>query len=266
MQTAVPASQEVAQAGQLADNGFADIISAKFYDRETTAQVDTVTIGTAVEGDEYTIRVNGIEKSYIALAGNSTTDIAAALQALLDADAGVTAIVTPTTSTNTVILTDAADNVFTTEVDATDPDNISVANTTVGVYADDEMPFGIGVFQGSAFDEAKIPYGAGTFLGVVAYDQSYPNSRASGDATVPAGGPVAVVRKGRVWVMVEEAIALGDAVYVRHTGTAPEQRGAFRNDADTADAQQISAGARWFAGDRVVNGVRIAGLELNLPQ
>lgn len=264
MQTAVPASQEIAQAGQVADLGNHDIVSMSFVDRETTAQVDTITIVTAVVGDTYTARVNGVEKSYVALAGNTTSDIATALAALMLADTGITDYVTPLANAATIGITDAADTPFITTVDGTVPANISLAHTTAGVYADDEMPFGIGVFAGTDWDECIVPNGSGTFLGVSVLDHSYPNISSDG-SVVTSGGPVGVMRKGRIWVVVDQAITVGAAVYVRHTGSAAEVRGSFRVDADTADAQVVSAGARWASVDQVVNGVRIAKLELNLP-
>jgi len=41
-----------------------------------------------------------------------------------------------------------------------------------------------------------------------------------------------VLRRGRIWVRVEEAIAVGDPVYFRHTSGTGTEIGAFRNDAD----------------------------------
>jgi hypothetical protein len=41
-----------------------------------------------------------------------------------------------------------------------------------------------------------------------------------------------LLRSGRIWVPVEEAITLGDPVYFRHTSGTGTEIGAFRNDAD----------------------------------
>jgi len=62
-----------------------------------------------------------------------------------------------------------------------------------------------------------------------------------------AGDAVRVMTRGRAFVLSEETVAATDAVYVRHTATDPEQKGAFRNDADTTDCD-VPPGMRWFKG------------------
>jgi len=73
--------------------------------------------------------------------------------------------------------------------------------------------------------------------------------------------PASVVRRGRIWVVTEEAIAVGDAVYFRHTSGTGTEIGAFRNDADTASCDQITS-ARWLRG---CSAAGVALLEINLP-
>lgn len=72
------------------------------------------------------------------------------------------------------------------------------------------------------------------------------HSKASGDGYA-IGDPVRVLQRGRAFVLNEETISHGDAVYVRHTAAGEEQKGAFRNDADGSDAT-IPPGMRWFQG------------------
>lgn len=43
-----------------------------------------------------------------------------------------------------------------------------------------------------------------------------------------------ILRRGRIWVRVEEAITVGDPVYFRHTSGTGTEIGAFRNDSDGA--------------------------------
>jgi hypothetical protein len=69
-----------------------------------------------------------------------------------------------------------------------------------------------------------------------------------------AGDAVRVLVRGRAFVLNEEAITHGDAVYVRHTAAGAEQQGAFRNDADTTDAT-IPPGMRWFQGGAIGQAV-----------
>lgn len=56
------------------------------------------------------------------------------------------------------------------------------------------------------------------------------------------GETLAVMRKGSIWVVTEDACAPGGDVYTRVGGTG--QMGAFRSDADGGNAVQIP-GARW---------------------
>lgn len=72
-----------------------------------------------------------------------------------------------------------------------------------------------------------------------------------------------VIRRGRIWVAIEEDIAVGDDVYFRHTaGGGGSEIGAFRNDADTVSADQIT-NAQWIQGGTAAVGVAL--LEINLP-
>ncbi len=76
------------------------------------------------------------------------------------------------------------------------------------------------------------------------------------------GETASLVRKGRVWVVVEEAVAVGDDVYFRHTaGGGGSELGAFRNDADTASCDQLTQ-ANWLVGS---SGAGVALLEVNIP-
>lgn len=66
----------------------------------------------------------------------------------------------------------------------------------------------------------------------------------TGTAAITAGDTCNVLSEGAVWLLGEEAMAIGDAVYVRHAaGAGGSQLGAVRNDADTASARQVK-GAR----------------------
>lgn len=71
-----------------------------------------------------------------------------------------------------------------------------------------------------------------------------------------------VLRRGRIWVVVEEAVAVGDPVFFRHTaGGGGSEIGAFRNDADTATCDQLTQAA-WLQGSA---GAGVALLEVNVP-
>lgn len=75
---------------------------------------------------------------------------------------------------------------------------------------------------------------------------------------------LSVLRSGMAWVVSEQVVVKSDPVYVRFVASASEQRGAFRKDADTADASILPT-ARWVNNSRVVNGLNMAIVEINLP-
>ena len=69
--------------------------------------------------------------------------------------------------------------------------------------------------------------------------------------------------QGEIAVYVEEDVAVGDAVYFRHTanGAGKNIIGRFRNDADT-DTCDLFPNARWIQGATAGN---LAVLAINLP-
>jgi len=123
---------------------------------------------------------------------------------------------------------------------------------------------GLMIVQGTDEDDGILPSSTGQDpIGVVLHFHNTDQDLASGE--VVGKDSLGVVRKkGRVWVRVEEAIALGDAVYFRHTSGTGTEIGAFRNDADTSTCDQVS-NARWSRPSATYNGVLLAELELNLP-
>lgn len=143
--------------------------------------------------------------------------------------------------------------------------------TDTKVNRDANMPFGIAVVDasqdggGKDKDDVKLPSTTGQrFMGVTQHSHAIEAAGASltGTEGIPATHPCNVLRRGRIAVVVEEAISLGDAVFFRHTAGVGEQVGAFRTDADTADADEITEGAEWVSE---TTGAGIAILELNLP-
>lgn len=105
---------------------------------------------------------------------------------------------------------------------------------------------------------------AGVFMGILVHSHAIEQSQVTaGAAGLPINHPGGVLRKGRIWVVVEEAVTTTDAVFYRHTtpGADPQFLGRFRTDADTASATQITA-ARWVSA-AAAGG--LAKLEINLP-
>lgn len=113
-------------------------------------------------------------------------------------------------------------------------------------------------------DEGKSahPSAAGQApLGIVMHSHATVSLEDGLDAGYAAKETANVLRKGYIWVVIEETIAIGDAVYFRHTAGTGTKLGAFRNDADTASCDLL-AGARWVKGGTASEGIAL--LEINL--
>jgi hypothetical protein len=102
----------------------------------------------------------------------------------------------------------------------------------------------------------------GDLVGVTVHRHTQDRASLTGTHGITPNSTMDLLRKGRVWVVVEEAVTPGDAVFVRHTAAGLEVKGAFRNDADGGDAVDISTKARW---ESTTTGAGIALLDLNLP-
>ena len=124
------------------------------------------------------------------------------------------------------------------------------------------------VVMGAADGRCRLPTAAGditggTALGISRYRAtSMVNWPAGQTVPYPQGVTVPVVRRGPVWVKVEEAVAPGDAVFVRHaSGAGGTALGAFRKSADTATAAQLPGAV--YLDTAAANG--LARVDLNLP-
>jgi len=128
------------------------------------------------------------------------------------------------------------------QIDAAWPSNVMSARIEV-----DGVPPGVWV----VLDEtdtpgtgeplrARLPAAAGDVTeaklwGLVAMDDTKPQE-ADGTVVYNDGDLAPIMVRGRMAVLPEDTIAIGAAPFVRHTATPPEQLGAMRSDADTADA------------------------------
>jgi hypothetical protein len=124
------------------------------------------------------------------------------------------------------------------------------------------IPFGLAVTKGTADRDVKLPTSTGeasAMVGVAIQPGILPVT-SSGDPSYPVKSPVSVMRKGRVWVKVEEAVVAGDAAFVRFAAGTGTQLGAFRKSADTATAVAVT-GARHLTSASA-NGLAV--LELTL--
>ena len=230
-------------------------------DTGSVRQVDDLTVDTAADSTAYTFEVDGVAVSITSGTGATVTTIRDALVTAYRATQELEGVAAANpTGTDTVRFTALVKGTgYTlTESDA----NLSTASVTANV-ATQTIPFGRAVVRGagSSDQSAALPStGSEEFLGV--------NERIHSDVS-PTGAPkdatdsfkvMSVVYNGRMLVEVEEAVSAGDDVYFRHTaGAGGSTLGIFRNDADTASADQVT-GAKFLTS---TTGAGLAVVSLN---
>jgi hypothetical protein len=130
--------------------------------------------------------------------------------------------------------------------------------------AEAALGFGLLVSQGTADNGAKRPAAAADVttkaLGFVRRLDGHYDGAA--DSEFASGEIVPIVRKGRMWVEVEEAVGAGGAVYVRHTANGPlATLGKCRSDADSNNAALLP-NAQYKSS---TSGAGLAQVEFSLP-
>lgn len=126
-----------------------------------------------------------------------------------------------------------------------------------------EIPFGVVVATGTAEDAAILPVDANSkLLGVVVHSHAYGPDQI-GTTGVKPKQILSVLNRGRIIVQVEEAVAVGDRAFVRHTsGAGGTQKGAFRKSADTATAVELKGAVyRRAAG---AGGLAVVEVDFNV--
>jgi hypothetical protein len=118
-----------------------------------------------------------------------------------------------------------------------------------------DLSFGRGVQLGTDKDgQVKAPAAAmaiASFVGVIQH-------RPTTDGLVAEKSSQSILRKGRIYVEVEETVAPGDAVFlILQNGTV----GRFQKTDGTADTLDVSAKCSWIKG--AASG-EVAILEINL--
>lgn len=150
-----------------------------------------------------------------------------------------------------------------------------VKDTFVQGEASAEIPFGAFVVQSAAASlpgsasapnvpTAKLPAASGDYFGgggVVLHGHWYDKRLQLGTTGVKPTNLITVMRRGRVWVNAEEALARTDDVYVRYTAAGGLTVGNFRNDADTSKALKLY-GCR-FLTETTAAGLIVLELDLN---
>lgn len=126
------------------------------------------------------------------------------------------------------------------------------------VLKDSDVGFGLAVIQGAADNEVVVPTSTGgVFRGVTVRNLDVNNDDATQTALYKQDRFLTVRNFGYIVVKAEVAVSKDDPVFFRHTANgALDTLGAFRNDADTANADEIT-GAKFAESAEAGELVRI---------
>jgi hypothetical protein len=259
MQTSVQTSMDIGLPGQIADLANSQVLTyannSKKLDLVEITAADTTTTVT-INGTAFTVTTDG---------SDTKAELAAAVVALINAGSE------PVTTYYT-----AAAESFQVESDTpgTTTTVVGTANCTVTAQIGNAAAIGFGYFvcqDAQDVNKARSPIAAaditdaGDALGITVHTQAVAqnltSTGSSGSDGYALGEAMSVMRKGRIYVQVEDAVVAGNAVYVRYVAGTGETLGAFRSDADTSDAA-ILPGAK-YRTSAAASGIAI--VEINLP-
>lgn len=263
MQTSVEERMEIGMPGQLADSGNNDVITGI---NNAKQQVD-VTITAADLAT--TLTINGVAFTVNSGAASLTkTELRDLMIAAVNAGSEpVTARIND--ADQLFVDADVSGTAFT----AVGTTNCSVATI---ILNEANVPFGVLVSLDDAGQQSSDLSGRrlvhlpqtgtdvtarGTALGVALHTQAVENALSGESLGYSPESAVSILRRGRVYVQVEDAVVEGAQAFVRHVAGAGEQLGAFRSDVDGSDASALpGAYYRKSAG-----AGELAVLEINLP-
>ena len=259
MQTSVQTAMDIGLPGQLVDSADNLILTyannSKKLDKVTVTAADTTTTVT-INGTAFTVTTDG---------SDTKAELAVALHALVNA--GAEPVTSYYTATNEYIEVES-------DVAGTTTTVVGTANCTITAEVGNSAAIGFGLCvcqDPQDDDKARSPIAAtditasGTVLGITAHMQAIVQNLTStgsdGSDGYILGEAMSVLRKGRIYVQVEDAVTAGNDVYVRYVAGTGETLGAFRSDADTSDAA-VLPGAK-YRTSAAASGITI--IEINLP-
>lgn len=276
MQTSHNSLPQIAIAGMVADSGLQDVVSRT----NAAQQLYSVVVTTAANAEIFTVTIDGTAYAFTSDGSGSKKEISDGLKALIEAG---TAAVTCTTFT-----TAGADDSFYIENDSFDTEVVvSVTNPATGVLTlaelvdhEDSIQFGAVVVESDQVlidpvtglrGACRLPRLATDFssrhvLGVALADVSKEVRTSAPYGGFSAGETVPIVRKGRVWMSVEDisSVGQGGLVYVRHIATGTESLGAIRAADDGSDTEVLAYNQAQFTGQKDSTN-SLAVVEWNLP-
>jgi hypothetical protein len=129
----------------------------------------------------------------------------------------------------------------------------------VNAEASSEIAFGTMVVQGSAADECLIPSGqSDVSVGIALHSHAFQKDNELGDTGVKPDVVLSALQRGRIWVPVTEAVAVGGAVRVFMSGG---NAGKFGTSASAGVTKLITSSARFLSA---TSGAGVALLEIDI--
>ena len=261
----------VAFAGMVADSSAKEIRTGIACSR----QLERVVVTTAANAEIFTVTINGNAYAYTSDGSGTKPEISAGLKALIDAgNEGVT--VTDDTTDTLLIECDSYDAGFTISV--TNP-STGVLTLTQLVDQEQNIPFGAvvvaderaAVEHSGKISAVRLPRLATDFSGykvrgVALADVSRVTLAASPYGGYAAGDALPVLRKGLVWMAVEDiaTVAEGGLVYVRHVVSGSTVLGGIRAADDGGNTEVLTYSQARFTGQKNT-ALAIAVVEWDLP-
>lgn len=130
-----------------------------------------------------------------------------------------------------------------------------------------ELRFGIMVKQGTVAtdpDLVKVMTATNNVLaGITVFAHNFAKPVQLGDTGLKPGVTFGLLRKGRIYVLTEDAVDPSDEVHVRAIAAGNEVAGAFRGTADGTDTIDITAFAKWLSA---AGAGEVAVLEIDMNQ
>lgn len=261
MQLDYTADPAIGVPGQIARaSHFCDIVTGVVPEEGQPEIADIVFAGTWAANDDVATTVMGISIPTTNIVGATPTAARNEHLATLQANANFNVVASAVAvGTDTIRITgkeigDGSGRYYDLGVTAgetTAGDGTAVATTTQQAINAGALEFGMGVAlvnSGTRGKEVALPSATGfIFGGVVVHTHAVNNRELPGDEAVAPTHPLNLLKKGYVFVTVEDAFQPGDAAFLRHTANGTLTPGHWRTDADTARADAVT-GARFVTG------------------
>lgn len=136
-------------------------------------------------------------------------------------------------------------------------------NTVASAFSEEasaEVPFGVGVARGTADDGVLLPAtSTAKVRGVVVHDHAHALGQELGDTGLKPKTQFGVLRRGRILVIVEEAVVPGDRGYVRYSGSG--QKGAWRMSAVAGETLDCTSQAEFQTTQATIGGLAVLDVD-----